>query len=527
MHLTQSLKRALQMSPQGVATIFGERQHTWSDFYQRITCAAAGLLALGLEKQDRVAILSLNSDRYFELVYALPWASLISVPLNIRLAPAEIIFLLNDSGTKVLCVDETFSAMLSEFEGKLDTVETIVYMGDKELDDAVSFDVASYGTVLYEDLLSNSEAIEDTGAGGDEVAGIFYTGGTTGLPKGVMLTHDNLVANGLNAVHGFGFTKHSRYLHAAPMFHAADAAANIGLTMLGGTHVFVPNFEPELVLDIFATSEVTNVMLVPTMVNMLVNTQGFETYDLSPLVRICYGGSPMPEAVLLKAKELMPHVEFAQAYGMTELSPIITILDDEYHVTDGPKAGKIRSAGQVVLSGEIRVVNENDEELPRGQIGEVVARGPMVMKGYWNRDTETAQALAHGWMHTGDAGYMDEDGFVFIADRVKDMIISGGENIYSVEVENAVQKHPAVSACAVIGIPHEEWGEEVIAVVVPDGNSSVNQKEIIEFCTEIIAGYKCPRGVVFIDELPTSGAGKILKNKLREPYWEGREKNVN
>ncbi|OUS07913.1 fatty-acid--CoA ligase [Gammaproteobacteria bacterium 42_54_T18] len=517
MHLTQSLKRALQLNPQGVATISGERQHTWTEFYQRIRCAAAGLLALGLEKKDRVAILSLNSDRYFELVYALPWAGLISVPLNIRLAPAEIIFLLNDSGAKVLCVDETFSAMLSEFKGKLDTVETIVYMGDNEFDGAVS----------YEDLLSKSETIEDTGAGGDEVAGIFYTGGTTGLPKGVMLTHDNLVANGLNAVHGFGFTKHSRYLHAAPMFHAADAAANIGLTMLGGTHVFVPKFEPELVLDTFVKSEVTNVMLVPTMVNMLVNTHDIDTYDLSVLVRICYGGSPMPEAVLLKAKALIPHVEFTQAYGMTELSPIITILDDEYHVTDGPKAGKIRSAGQVVLSGEIRVVNENDEELPRGQIGEVVARGPTVMKGYWNREVETAQALANGWMHTGDAGYMDEDGFVFIADRVKDMIISGGENVYSVEVENAVQKHPAVSACAVIGIPNDEWGEEVLAIVVPNEGESATDAHIISFCKEHIAGYKCPRGVVFVDALPTSGAGKILKNKLRDPYWEGRERNVN
>ncbi|OUS32238.1 hypothetical protein A9Q99_01440 [Gammaproteobacteria bacterium 45_16_T64] len=342
-----------------------------------------------------------------------------------------------------------------------------------------------------------------------------------------MLTHDNLVANGLNAAHGFGFTKYSRYLHAAPMFHAADAAANIGLTILGGTHVFVPKFEPELVLSTLTTCEVTNVMLVPTMVNTLVNTQGFDTYDLSSLLRICYGGSPMPEAVLLKAKALMPHVKFAQAYGMTELSPIITILDDEYHVTEGPRAGKIRSAGQVVLSGELCVVNRDDEELPRGQVGEIVVRGPMVMKGYWNREAETAQALMNGWMHTGDAGYMDDDGFVFIADRVKDMIISGGENVYSVEVENTVQKHPAVSACAVIGIPSEEWGEEVIAVIVPNEYDSVSEEDIIAFCKDLIAGYKCPRGVVFVDALPTSGAGKILKNKLREPYWKDRGKNVN
>lgn len=517
MHLTQSLKRAIQLNPNGLATINGERQFTWTEFYDRITRAAGGLLDLGLAKGDRVAILSLNSDRYFEMVYALPWAGLISVPLNIRLAPAEIIFLLNDSGAKVLCVDKTFSAMLPEFAGKLETVEHIVYLDDGSLDGATS----------QEDLVRDSSPIADTNAGGDDVAGIFYTGGTTGLPKGVMLTHDNLVANGLNAVHGFAMNKHSRYLHAAPMFHAADAAANIGLTMLAGTHVFVPKFEPEPVLKVFSRDKVTNVTLVPTMVNLLVNTPSFTDYDLSSLVRIGYGGSPMPEAVLLKAKELMPHVKFSQAYGMTELSPIITILDDEYHVTDGPNAGKIRSAGQVVLSGEIRVVNEQDEELPRGEIGQVIARGPMVMKGYWNREKETADALANGWMHTGDAGYMDEDGFVFIADRVKDMIISGGENVYSVEVENAVQKHPAVAACAVIGIPSEEWGEEVIAVVVPLEEMTASEQEIIDFCKEQIAGYKCPRQVKFVEALPMSGAGKILKNKIREPYWEGRSRKVN
>ncbi|MCG8669871.1 MAG: long-chain fatty acid--CoA ligase [Pseudomonadales bacterium] len=517
MHLTQSLKRALQINAGGIATIDGDRQTTWQAFSERVQKVAGGLLDLGLDQRDRVAILSLNSDRYFELIYALPWASLISVPLNIRLSANELVFLLNDSGAKVLCVDETFIPLLAEFKGKLDTVESIVYLGDGEHD----------GTIAYEQLASEGPSIQDTGAGGDDIAGIFYTGGTTGLPKGVMLTHNNLVTNGLNAVHGFGMNKHSRYLHAAPMFHAADACANIGLTMLGGTHVFVPKFEPDLVLDIFEKAKVTNVTLVPTMVNMLVSSPNFHNHDLSSLDRIGYGGSPMPEAVLLTAKELMPYVKFSQAYGMTELSPIITILDDEYHVTEGPNAGRIRSAGQVVLSGEIRIVDDNDEELPRGEVGEVIARGPTVMLGYWNREEETAKALTNGWMHTGDAGYMDEDGFVFIADRMKDMIISGGENIYSVEVENAVQKHPNVAACAVIGIPHDEWGEEVMAVVVSDSTIEISAADIIDHCKSLIAGYKCPRRVEFIDELPTSGAGKILKNKLREPYWENRSRNVN
>lgn len=517
MKLTQSLKRALQTHPDGIATLNGEHQLTWSQFYERITRAAAGLKQLGLNTGDRVAILSLNSDRYFEMIYALPWAGLISVPLNIRLSPAEIVFLLNDSEAKVLCVDATFAELLKDFSGKLDTVEHIIYLDDGSLEGALS----------YEALVNIATAQEDANAGGDDVAGIFYTGGTTGLPKGVMLTHTNLVANGLNAVHGFAMNRHSRYLHAAPMFHAADAAANIGLTMLGGTHVFVPRFDPDLVLETIARCKVTNVTLVPTMVNMLINAPDFARYDLSSLERIGYGGSPMPEAVLLKAKKLMPHVKFSQAYGMTELSPIITILDNEFHVVDGPNQGKIRSAGQVVLSGEIRVVDENDNELPRGQIGQVIARGPMVMKGYWKREKETAEAVANGWMHTGDAGYMDDEGFLFIADRVKDMIISGGENVYSVEVENAIQKHPAVAACAVIGIPSDQWGEEVIAIIVPVESQEPSSQDIIDFCKAQIAGYKCPRQVIFVDALPMSGAGKILKNKLREPFWKDKSKGVN
>lgn len=522
MKLTQSLKRALQTHPDGIATLNGERQLTWSQFYERVTRAAAGLRQLGLNTSDRVAILSLNSDRYFEIIYALPWAGLISVPLNIRLSPTEIIFLLNDSEAKVLCVDATFAEMLKDFAGKLYTVEHIILLEDESLENE-SLD----GALSYEALVKEATAQEDANAGGDDVAGIFYTGGTTGLPKGVMLTHTNLVANGLNAVHGFAMNRHSRYLHAAPMFHAADAAANIGLTMRGGTHVFVPRFEPDSVLETIARCKVTNVTLVPTMVNMLINAPNFARYDLSSLERIGYGGSPMPEAVLLKAKKLMPHVKFSQAYGMTELSPIITILDNEFHVIDGPHQGKIRSAGQVVLSGEIRVVDEQDNELPRGKIGQVIARGPMVMKGYWKREKETAEALANGWMHTGDAGYMDEEGFLFIADRVKDMIISGGENVYSVEVENAIQKHPAVAACAVIGIPSDQWGEEVIAIIVPAALQEPSSQEIIEFCKTQIAGYKCPRQVRFVDALPMSGAGKILKNKLREPFWKGRSKAIN
>lgn len=520
MNITQSLRRAVQINPQGIATIDGDRQLTWEAFQQRVAKLAGGLInQLQLQPADRVAILSLNCDYYLETKYAIAWAGLIAVPLNIRLAAEELIFLLNDSETKVLVVDETFSAMLPLFEGKLTSVETIINYSAAESTPSV---------IAYQSLIVDAEAIPDANAGNDDTAGIFYTGGTTGLPKGVMLTHDNLVHNALNCLNGLGYTANTRYLHAAPMFHAADATSNIAVTLLGGTHVFIPKFEPEHTLALIAEQQVTNCTLVPTMINMLINTPNASDYDLSSLQRLAYGASPMPEAVLKGAQSLIPHTAFTQAYGMTELSPIITLLAPEFHSFSGPYAHRVRSAGNVVLTGEIRIVDENDQPVPNGTIGEVIARGPTVMKGYWRREAETQEAKKNGWMHTGDAGYLDDDGYLYIADRVKDMIVSGGENVYSVEVENTLYQHPAVESCAVIGTPSDAWGEQVHGIVILHEGASATKDEILDFCKTKIASYKVPRSLDFRTEpLPVSGAGKILKTELRKPFWEGRAKQVN
>lgn len=520
MQITQSLSRATQINPNGIATIHGDRQQTWQEFSKRVSQLAGGLInTLDLQQGDRVAILSLNSDRYLESKYALAWAGLIAVPLNIRLAPEELIFLLNDSESKVLMVDDTFSAMLPAFEGKLTSVEKIVNYDANE---------SSSNIVSYSSLIVDAQAIEDANAGGDDTAGIFYTGGTTGLPKGVMLTHDNLIHNAFNTMFGLDYTDQSRYLHAAPMFHAADAASNVAITTLGGTHVFVAKFDPADVLATITEHKVTNCTLVPTMINMLCHYPDLKSHDISSLKRLAYGASPMPEAVLRAAQEVMPHVEFAQAYGMTELSPIITMLAPQFHDLSSPFAHRARSAGCVVPNGQIRIVDPQDQELPRGEIGEIVAKGPTVMKGYWRREKETQEAIVDGWMHTGDAGYMDDDGFVYIADRVKDMIVSGGENVYSAEVENVIYQHPAVESCAVIAIPSDQWGEQVHAIVILHTGKSVTEDELISFCQEKIAAYKSPRSVEFREEpLPVSGAGKILKNELRKPYWEGKDRQVN
>lgn len=439
------------------------------------------------------------------------------VPLNIRLSPAELIFLLNDSETEILLVDDTFVPMLSAFEGKLESVKHIVHLTDQ---------TASAGTSHFETILAAADAIPDAPAVGDELAGLFYTGGTTGLPKGVMLTQHNLVFNNLNTLMMFGYNSDSIYLHAAPMFHAADICSTGTITMIQGVHVFIPKFDPENMLKVLAAEKVSHTLIVPTMINMLANHPSLQNYDLSHLQKIVYGASPMPEEVIRKAMKELPQCTFNQAYGMTELSPLATITPTKYHTFAEPNS-KIKSAGCAIPSIEVKIVDEADHEVPRGTVGEIVVKGDNVMKGYWKRPEETARAVRDGWMHTQDAAYMDQDGFIFISDRLKDMIISGGENIYSVEIENVIYQHPAVNACAVIAIPDEEWGEAVHAILVLNEGTTATAEEIIHFCKEKLGGYKIPRSLDFQTEpLPLSGAGKILKNKLREPFWEGREKRV-
>lgn len=519
MYLSQCVNRAVQINPQGMATVCGERQRTWTEFKDRIARLAQGLKGLGLENDDRVAILALNSDRYLEYFFGVPWAGGIVVPINIRLAPPEIIFTLNDSETKILVVDDAFAAMLPALKGRMDTVTQIIFAGDGETPE---------GCINFETLIKNNQPAEDAAREGEDLAGLFYTGGTTGRSKGVMLTHNNLLSNALNMIPASQLNDEVIYLHAAPMFHLADCASTFAVTLVGGCHSFIPKFDPENTLKTIARDKVTNCLLVPTMVNMMINFPGLKNYDLSAFRRVMYGASPMPEAVLLKAMKLLPNCAFMQGYGMTETSPLITFLDGKYHTLEGPYAGRLTSAGRAGVAVELKIADENDNEVPIGKVGEVLTRGPHVMKGYWKLEELTKETLRGGWMHTGDMAYMDKDGFIYIVDRSKDMIISGGENVYSTETENAIYQHPAVKECAVIGIPHKEWGEQVHAVVVLHEGQTLAEDELRKHCAELIAGYKCPRSVTFQKEpLPVSGAGKILKTEIRKPFWAGQGKGVN
>jgi acyl-CoA synthetase (AMP-forming)/AMP-acid ligase II len=518
MYITQGLHRALQQKPDAVAVRFAGRERSYKEFGARVARLAGALQALGMAPGDRVAMLALNSDLYLEYQFGVCWGGGVLNPCNTRWSAAEIIFSLQDSASTILIVDDAFTPMAAQIVREVGSVAHVIHAGQG---------ATPPGMLDYETLVRAAAPVDDLCRRGDDLAGLFYTGGTTGFPKGVMLSHGNLCSSAMACI-AEGLAGSDRvYLHAAPMFHLADMAFTMMHAMSGNAHAFVPGFSAEAVLASITRDRVTDVLLVPTMIQMLVDHPALQAGpDLGSLKRIYYGASPISEAVLDRAMAALPGVEFVQAYGMTELSPIATLNHAWHHTVEGRKEGKLRSAGRATVGTEVKIVDSDGIEVARGEVGEVVVRGANVMLGYWNNPAQTAAALRNGWMHTGDGAYMDAEGFIFVVDRMKDMIISGAENIFSAEVENAIAGHAAVAACAVIGIPHAVWGETVHAVIVAKPGATPTPDEIIAHCKALIAGYKCPRSIAFADQLPLSGAGKILKNKLREPFWSGQQRGV-
>ena len=509
MRLTQGIVRGAAFNGRETAIVSAAGRWTWGEFSRRIGQTAGALRSLGFRPGDRAAILALNSHRYLEALFAIPWAGGIAVPINHRLNPAEIEDLLHDCEPSLLLIDDAFLALLPGLRDRVRSIQQVILIGD------------SHPTGMgigYERLIAGVGPIEDAGRSADDTACIFYTGGTTGPPKGVMLTHGNLYANAINFIAHTGLDETVVHLHCGPLFHVASAARIYMVSLLGGTHVVLPRFSAPEVLATIQEHQVTMATFVPTMLQRIVDELDADPWDLPSLEWITYGAAPMPEVLLRRVMERFPKVKLAQSYGMTELSPVATMLGHRYHCTSGPLAGKLRSAGRPVLTADVAVVGPDGMRLGQGKTGEVVVRGPMVMKGYWRQPEQTAAVLKDGWMHTGDVGYFDVDGFLFVVDRLKDVIISGGENIYSIEVENAICAHPAVAECAVIGIPDPAWGETVHAIVVPRLGQAPAVADIIAHCRTLIAGYKCPRSIEFRTEaLPLSGANKILKSALRKP----------
>lgn len=508
MTLSRLVKRAVQLGRHDLATEFHDRRHTWEEFAERVARLAQGLRNLAVQDGARVAMLALNSDRYFEYQFAVPWAGGVLVPINTRLAPAEIAYWLNDSGTSVLLIDDHFLPTLPRFRDAIPSVRTLVHVGDG---------AAPPGFTSFEQLIAGSAAAADAGRQGDDLAALFYTGGTTGRSKGVMLSHRNLLANAFHILSAMEIRRDDKILQAAPMFHLAGGAMSVLAAMAIASSCFIPSFTLEATLAAVERYRITRLGLVPTMINLLVHHPELDQHDMSSVRWLGYGGSSIPEAVLRYTMKVLPQLRFIQTYGQTEASPVLTLLRPEHHALEGPWASKLTSAGQAVPGVEVAILDGDDREVPFGTVGQICARGDNVMLGYWQQPELTAQTLANGWLHTGDLGYMDDEGFVYVVDRLKDMIVSGAENVYSAEVENALCRHPAVAECAVIGVPDETWGERVHAVVRLRAGMSIEAGELIAHCKELIAAYKCPRSIEFRTEpLPLSGAGKILKSELRK-----------
>ncbi len=511
MYLTQGLRRSCARNPDRTALIADGRGHSWRTFEERVARLAGVLRTEGLEPGDRVAILAHNGAEYFEFSYGVPWAGGVIVPLNNKLSAADLVYILNQSGTGFLLADRDFQPLIEGFFAQLETVQHVLYFtpGDSENP--------------YERALAAAEPCADQLRGYEDLAGIFYTSGTTGRPKGVMLSHRNLLWNAMSGIINYQLDETTVYLHATPLFHAAGGSRVFTMVTAGVTNVILPRFEVAEVLTAIPRHRVTSMLLVPTMINGLVREPGLADHDLSSLRTIAYGASPMPQSVLAEALQKLPGVGFCQAYGMTELSPAATFLETRYHVLDGPDAGRLRSCGRAVWGADVRIEGDDGQPLPDGEVGEIVVRGPMVMQGYWRDPEATARAVRDGWMHTGDAGYRDAEGFFYIVDRIKDIIITGGVNVASVAVEDCIHELDAVGECAVFGIPHPDWVEAVHAVVVPKPGRALTAEAVIAHCRTRLAGYQCPRSVeIRAQSLPLSGTGKIMKAELRKPHWQER-----
>ena len=499
--------------PDRTAIVYEERQITWRDLDERSNAVAAGLAAAGVSAQDRVARIDKNDATYYEMLFGAAKHNAVVVDVNWRLAPPEMLQIVNDAQAKVLFVGPDFVAALDKIESELQTVEKIIVLGD---DGHATHE-------SYEAWVGANTGAADPGVvpDGQDVALQLYTSGTTGLPKGVMLTHDNLFSFVNEVAPTWGFTGDSVSIVVMPLFHIAGSGWSIASMVMAAKCVLLREVDPTLILRKVEEEGVTHAIFVPAVLQFLLMTPTLASTDLSSFELIAYGASPITENVLRSSMEAFG-CKFVQVYGLTETTGAIVQLDAEDH-----RPELLRSCGKPYPWVEIRVVGEDGADVPDGEVGELWTRSPQNMKGYWNKPEDTAAAVTpDGWFKTGDAGYW-RDGFLFLHDRVKDMIVSGGENVYPAEVENALMAHPDVADVGVVGVPDEKWGEAVHAVVVKAADADPTPEALIAFARERLAGFKCPKSISFVDALPRNPSGKILKRELREPYWAGQARRIN
>jgi acyl-CoA synthetase (AMP-forming)/AMP-acid ligase II len=501
------------------AVIEGEYRATYGEHMDRVLRLANGMKSeAGLGKGDRFAVLSLNSHYFMELYHAGFVGGTMINPLNLRLAPMELEYILKDSGTEVVFVDPPFAHVVDRVR-EAAGIKKVVLMG--------SGDVAH--DVTQDDLIRVGSASIPDEPEEDDPAILMYTGGTTGLPKGVVMDNRAAMINLYKIAGMIKVDDGQVFLHQVPMFHVAGMLGVFVIPATGGLSTIIPLFDPGPILDICERDKVTFTVMVPTMIQMVLDHPSYAPSKLASLETLGYGASPMSTALLERVLAISPDLKVIQAYGMTECFGILTMLMPEEHRKGGDL---LRSAGRPVVNTEVAIQDPDGNVVAPGVSGEVCARSGNFMTEYWKRPEQTEAAFAGGWYHTGDAGYLDDNGYLFLVDRVKDMIVSGGENVYSAEVENAIAAYPGVAQVAVIGIPSEKWGEAVHAIIVmaPDAqatDATATGEEIKAWCRDRIAGYKVPKSVEFRTEaLPLSGALKVLKRDLRAPFWEGHQRSV-
>jgi long-chain acyl-CoA synthetase len=506
--------------PDAPAVTYGDAVVSWTRLDERSSRVADALVADGIGEGDRIAFLGKNAPEYFEVLFGAAKLGAVTVAINWRLKPAEIRYIADDAGARVFFVDAELAPMVPELQDSLAGAPFVVFGANRAAERP--------GTRPYEDWLSGHEPVDPRHEGGpQDVAFQLYTSGTTGLPKGAMLTNASM--RSLNEAGGsmFGIDSDSVNLVALPTFHIGGAGYAV-VGMAQGCHtILLRDFDPAGTLGALREHRVTNAFFVPAMLAAMSAVPGAADGDYSSLRSIIYGASPITDETLTASIRTFG-CDFFQVYGMTETTGAITQLAAEDHDPDGARSYLLRSAGKPFSWVEIRIVDpDTGKERPPGEVGELWTRSRQNMVGYWNNPEATAQTITEdGWLHTGDAGYLDDDGYVFLTDRVKDMVVSGGENVYPVEVENVLSAHPAIADVAVIGVPDPKWGETVKAVVVLQPGAEADQAGIISFARERIAHFKCPTSVDFIDVLPRNPSGKVLKRELREPYWRGHDRRV-
>ncbi len=497
---------------------------TYEQFFERICRLADFLKAQGLGPGRTVAILHYNCHVFLEAYFATALIGAILVPLNYRLSTREIEFILKDSESRLLIAHSDFFPKIEGLGSLTPSLKTTLWVDPNDQTRSRGLD--------YEEALraSSSDPLQDWGPGDEATAQIYYTSGTTGRPKGVMLSHKNGYLHALGTIAELQLTDSDVWIHVAPLFHLADAWATWAITWVGGTHILVREFEPKAVLESMVREKVTISNMIPTMLNLLIHHPDFSGYIFPDLRVLLSGGAPIAPEVVRKIMRGFG-CDYIQTYGMTETSPYLTLSLLKGHLKQlSPEEQFVYKAktGRAFIGVSLKIVRENGEEVrPDNQeVGEIIVRGDTITKGYWKLQEETEKAIHKGWLHTGDLAVIDGEGYVNIVDRKKDMILTGGENVYSTEVENILYQFPKTLEAAVFGVPDEKWGEAVHAAVVLKEGQQASEEEIIRFCKTNLAHYKAPKSITFLDHLPQTGSGKLYKKGLRDPFWDKYDKKV-